>query len=245
MHLGATQFGYERVIRGMASVIIQNAPVLGGVAILENQFHETAKIVVIPRDEMLSAEDELLVESKALMPLLPLDEIDLLIVDRIGKNISGTGLDPNVINRSIHGYNSLPMRGDHTAPFIRRIFVRGLTPETHGNAIGIGMADVTTTRLVRELDCNKTSINSLTALTPQSAKIPIAFDTDREAIERMLMSLPLNNSTDARIVRIVDTLSVADMEISEPLWDEIKLRKNLIKLDELHEIEFNSEDNLD
>jgi len=245
MHLGATQFGYERVIRGMASVIIHNAPVLGGVAILENQFHETAKIVVIPRDEMLSAEDELLVESKALMPLLPLDEIDLLIVDRIGKNISGTGLDPNVINRSIHGYNSLPMRGDHTAPFIRRIFVRGLTPETHGNAIGIGMADVTTTRLVRELDCNKTSINSLTALTPQSAKIPIAFDTDREAIERMLMSLPLNNSTDARIVRIVDTLSVADMEVSEPLWDEIKLRKNLLKLDELHEIEFNSEDNLD
>jgi hypothetical protein len=107
------------------------------------------------------------------------------------------------------------------------------------------MADVTTNRLVRELDCNKTSINSLTALTPQSAKIPIAFDTDREAIERMLMSLPLSNSTDARIVRIADTLSVADMEVSEPLWDEIKLRKNLLKLDELHEIEFNSDENLD
>ena len=245
MHLAATQFGYERVIRGLASVIIRNAPILGGVAILENQFHDTAKIVVIPRDEMESAENELLVEAKALMPLLPLDEIDLLIVDRIGKNISGAGLDPNVINRSVHGYNSLPMRGDHTAPFIRRIFVRGLTPETHGNAIGIGLADAITTRLVREMDSKKTSINALTALTPQSAKIPIAFDTDREAIERMLMSLPLSKSTAARIVRIVNTLSVADLEISEPLWDEIQLRKNIIALNELHEFKFNSEGNLD
>jgi len=245
MHLAATQFGYERVIRGLASVIIRNAPILGGVAILENQFHDTAKIVVIPRDEMESAENELLVEAKALMPLLPLDEIDLLIVDRIGKNISGAGLDPNVINRSVHGYNSLPMRGDHTVPFIRRIFVRGLTPETHGNAIGIGLADAITTRLVREMDSKKTSINALTALTPQSAKIPIAFDTDREAIERMLMSLPLSKSTAARIVRIVNTLSVADLEISEPLWDEIQLRKNIIALNELHEFKFNSEGNLD
>ncbi|MCY2973850.1 MAG: hypothetical protein NTW52_04190 [Planctomycetota bacterium] len=244
MHLGATQFGYERVIRGMASVIIKTAPVIGGVAILENQFHDTAKIVVIPRDAMESAENDLLVEAKALMPLLPLDEIDLLIVDRIGKNISGAGLDPNVINRSIHGYNSLPMRGDHSAPFIRRIFVRGLTPETHGNAIGIGMADATTTRLVREMDTNKTNINSLTALTPQSSKIPIAFDTDREAIERMLMSLPMSDPQNARIVRIADTLSVADMEISEKLWSEIKLRENVIALNKLRGFLFDDEGNL-
>ncbi len=245
MHLAATQFGYEKVIRGMAGVIIKKTPLIGGVAILENQFHDTAKIVVIPREEMESAENELLVEAKALMPFLPLEEIDLLIVDRIGKNISGAGLDPNVINRSIHGYNSLPMRGDHSAPFIRRIFVRGLTPETHGNAIGIGMADVTTNRLVRAMDLNKTNINSLTALTPQSAKIPIAFDTDREAIERMLMSLPLSSSTAARIVRIADTLSVAEMEISEPLWDEIKLRKNVVAMNELLEMVFNEDGNLD
>jgi len=222
MHLAATRIGYERVIRSMANVIIENSPLLGGVAIIENQFHETSRIVVLPREEMETAENDLLIEAKSLMPSLPFDEIDLLIVDRIGKNISGAGMDPNVINRSIHGYNSLPMRGDHSAPFIRRIFVRGLTEETHGNAIGIGMADVTTTRLVREMDLNKTNINSLTALTPQSAKIPIAFDTDREAIERMLMSLPLADSRDARIVRIADTLSVAEMDVSEPLWNSIR-----------------------
>jgi len=244
MHLAATQFGYERAIRTMAGMLIQKTPVLGGIAILENQFHELAKLVVIPREQMESDESMLLSEAKALMPLLPFDEIDLLIVDRMGKNISGTGMDPNVINRSIHGYNSLPMRGEHSAPFIKRIFVRGLTPETHGNAIGIGLADVTTTRLVREVDLNKTNINSLTALTPQSAKIPIAFDSDREAIERMLISLPLSDTKQSRIVRIADTLSVAEMEISESLWNEVKETGKLTISLPIRDISFNDEDNL-
>jgi hypothetical protein len=244
MHLAATQFGYERILRGMARVVLQNAPVLGGLAVLENQFHDTARLLAIPREEMETAEDALLVEARALMPLLPFDEIDLLIVDRIGKDISGAGMDPNVINRSIHGYDSLPMRGDRLAPFIRRIFVRGLTPGTHGNAIGIGMADATTARLVHEMDLRITSINCLTALTPQGAKIPIAFDTDREAIERMLASLPLPDSRAARIVRIADTLSLAEMEISEPLWEEVRTRPELERLAEPHAPGFDASGNL-
>lgn len=238
MHLAATQFGYEKAIMSMAKVLIDQTPLLGGIAILENQFHDTAKIVAIDRDEMETAEKLLLQEAKTLMPLLPFDEIDLLIVDQMGKNISGTGLDPNVINRSIHGYNSLPMRGDHTAPFVRRIFVRGLTPETHGNAIGIGMADATTNRLVDELDSQKTSINALTALTPQSAKIPIVFDSDREAIETMLVSLPIKNYREARIVRVLDTLSVAEMTISESLWRESNTTLKLTPIDELKPFSF-------
>ena len=245
MHLAATQFGYERVIRSMANVIIERAPILGGVAIIENQFHETSRIAFIPQQDMGTVENELLREARSLMPLLPFEEIDLLIVDRIGKNISGAGMDPNVINRSIHGYNSLPMRGDHTAPFIRRIFVRGLSPETHGNAIGIGMADATTNRLVRDMDLNKTSINSLTALTPQSAKIPIAFASDREAMERMLQSLPLSDSLGARIVRIADTLSVVEMEVSEPLWNIVETDKNLNAVSGLRDPSFNAAGNLD
>ena len=134
----------------------------------KTNFHGTARLLLLPTAEIESTEDALLAESRALMPLLPFDELDLLIVDRIGKNISGGGMDPNVIGRSIHGYSSMLAREDRPAPFIRRIFVRGLTPETHGNAIGIGMADFTTTRLVREMDERKTFINSLTAMTPQS-----------------------------------------------------------------------------
>ena len=244
MHLAATQLGYERVIRGLANVVIQNAPVLGGIAILENQFHDTARILVVPKQEMETAENDLLIEARSLMPMLPFEDIDLLIVDQIGKNISGAGMDPNVINRSVHGYSSLPMRGDRTSPFIRRIFVRGLTTETHGNAIGIGMADATTTRLVLETDHEATYINALTSLTPQSAKIPLAFETDREAIEKMLASLPLSNSCNAKIVRILDTLSVAEMEISESLWSEIKTNANLNAVDELRAIEFDMDGNL-
>ncbi len=244
MHLAAMQLGYERVIRGLAKVVIQNAPVLGGIAIIENQFHDTARILVVPRNDIETAENDLLIEARSLMPMLPFEDIDLLIVDQIGKNISGAGMDPNVINRNVHGYNSLPMRGDRTSPFIRRIFVRDLTSETHGNAIGIGMADATTTRLVLATDHEATNINALTSLTPQSAKIPLAFETDREAIEKMLASLPLSNSCDAKIVRILDTLSVAEMEISESLWSENKTNANWNAIDELRAIEFDKVGNL-
>jgi hypothetical protein len=244
MHLAATQLGYEHVLRSMAGAMIRNTPMLGGIAILENQFHDTARLVAIPRDEMETAEDALLVQARAWMPLLPFDEIDLLIVDAMGKNISGAGMDPNIIHRSVHGYSSLLMREATTKPFIRRIFVRGLTPESHGNAIGIGMADATTTRLVRSMDSRVTNINALTSLTPQCAKIPIAFDTDREAIERLLATLPITDMSSARVVRIADTLSVAEMEISETLWKTSKKTANLGMLNEVREIEFDAQGNL-
>jgi hypothetical protein len=244
MHLAASELGHQRAIRTMAGVLLRETPLLGGVAILENQFHETAKIAVLRREEMEKDEDALLVVARALMPLLPFDEIDLLIVDRIGKNISGTGMDPNVIQRPIDGYDSSLQRRGRPAPFIRRIFVRDLTPETHGNALGIGLADLTTTRLVRGTDTRVTGLNSLTALTPQSAKLPIAFDTDREAIERALDSLPLADPAAARIVRIADTLSVADMEISESLWAELKTRPGITVLGPPRPMAFGPDGNL-
>ena len=122
------------------------------------------------------------------MPKIPVDQVDLLIVDQIGKNISGAGMDPNVIGRSIHGYLTSP----HTNPnglTVRRIFVRDLTPETHGNAIGIGLADMTTRRLVDSMDHSVTFVNALTALSTNGAKLPIYFDTDEEAIRRVLDTL--------------------------------------------------------
>jgi hypothetical protein len=244
MHLAATQWGYEHAIKSMARCLLGNSPVLGGVAVLENQYHDTAQIVVIPNDRIEPEEPGYLERARKWMPLLPFQEIDLLVLDRIGKNISGTGMDPNVINRSIHGYDSLPVRGDRPAPFIRRILVRDLTPETHGNAIGIGMADATTTRLTQAIDTRKTNINALTALTPQSAKIPVAFDSDREAIERMLISLPIADYRSARLVRAADTLSVAELFISETLWREVRDRPDLEVLDKARKLDFDSDGNL-
>ncbi|MDB6041147.1 MAG: hypothetical protein JWM99_4988 [Verrucomicrobiales bacterium] len=244
MHIAASHLGYERVIRNMAKALLQGAPVLGGVAILENQFHETARLVVLRRDEMETGEDSLLVESRALMPLLPFEDIDLLIVDRLGKNISGAGMDPNVIGRGVQGYIGALTRNGHSAPFIRRIFVRDLTPETHGNSIGIGLADVTTTRLVRAMDHRTTYINALTALTPQSAKIPIYFDTDREAIALTLASLAIADIRAARVVRITDTLNLSEIVISEPLWIERESGARLTAVSKVFEMEFDADDNL-
>ena len=244
MHVAASHLGHERILRGMAGVLLQNAPVLGGVAILENQFHDTARLVVLPREEMAAGEDALLAEARALMPLLPFDEIDLLIVDQLGKNISGAGMDPNVTGRGVQGYSSALLRDGRPSPFIRRIFVRDLTPETHGNAVGIGMADVTTTRLVDAMDRRTTCINALTAMGPQCAKIPICFDTDREALERTLTSLALPDSSRARLVRIADTLSLAEMDVSESLVPEVRAHGGLTVLGEARDLQFDARGNL-
>lgn len=243
MHAAASRIGHEQAIRGIARVILKSAPILCGVAILENQFHDTAKLVVLPREEIETGEERLLVEARRLMPRLPFEEIDLLIVDYLGKNISGAGMDPNVTGRWVNGYFSSLLREGRPAPFIRRIFVRDLTPETHGNAIGIGLADVTTTRLVRAMDQRATGINALTSLTPQCAKVPIHFDTDREAIELTLGSLALADYRMARVVRITDTLSLTNLEVSEALRAEVLQNPNLT-LGEAAEMRFNAEGNL-
>ena len=244
MHRAAMHLGYEAVLRGMAHVMLQNAPVLGGVAILENQHHDTAKLLILSGPEIETAEDALLAESRALMPLLPFEEIDLLIVDRIGKNISGAGMDPNVIGRSIHGYSSMLGREHRPAPFIRRIFVRDLTEETHGNAIGIGIADFTTSRLVAGIDQRITAINVLTAMTPQGAKVPIHYETDREVLLSALDSLALPDARAARIVRIADTLSLAELIVSEALAVEAQRHPQLSILGDAEEMTFDAAGNL-
>jgi hypothetical protein len=160
------------------------------------------------------------------MPRLPFDDIDLLIVDRIGKNISGSGMDPNIIGRSLHGYSALlGERGGK--PSIRRIFVRDLTPESHGNAVGVGLADFTTTRLVRQMDARVTYLNALTALSLQSVKIPIHFETDREAVAAALQSLAMRDATQAKVVRIQDTLSLERLAVSESCAEGLRQRKDL------------------
>lgn len=244
MHQAASRLGHERVVLGMARVILDRAPILGGVAILENQFHDTARVVALPAEEMEAGEAVLLAEARSLLPLLPFEEIDLLIVDRLGKNVSGAGMDPNVTGRGVQGYSGSLQRGDRPAPFIRRIFVRDLTAETHGNAIGIGLADVTTTRLVRQMDARITSINALTALTPQCAKIPIHFETDREAISLILASLPIDDPRSVRIVRILDTLSLIDMEVSEAMAKDCQGRADLSRQSDPCEMQFDEAGNL-
>lgn len=225
-HVQASRHGYEQVIRSSAKLTLQKAPILGGLAIVEDQRHATAKIEWLPPQDMEGAETRLYAEARQLMPQLPVDDIDLLIIDRIGKNISGASMDPNVVGRSIHGYSSL-LSDRSTRPVVRRIFVRELTPETHGNAVGIGMADFTTGRLVRSMNKEITFLNALTALTPQSVQIPIYFETDQEVLERALQTLALPDTSQAKVVRIADTLSLEYLELSEAYFREERKLANV------------------
>ena len=242
-HACASRLGYEAVLQASARVTLRSAPILCGVAIVENQLHDTAKLQIVTPDEMEEREKELFAQAREWMPKLPFQDLDLLIVDRIGKNISGAGMDPNVIGRGVHGYSSF--LGDRsTSPVIRRLFVRDLTPETHGNAIGIGMADLTTSRLVQSIDQRVTAINALTALTVQCAKIPIHFETDREAIGRALESLALGDPREAMVVRISDTLSLEHLEVSEAYLEAVRTRRDLVASGEPREMTFDVESNL-
>jgi len=157
---------------------------------------------------------------------------------------SGAGMDPNVIGRAVQGYSALFPRTDELTPNIRRIFVRDLTTETHGNAIGIGLADFTTSRAVKAINKETSYINALTALTPQTVKIPIHFDTDKEAISNALNSLALRDTSAARIVRISDTLSLEIMQVSEAFVSEVVDDRRLVSLDHVNELAFDNSDNL-
>jgi len=243
-HAAASRLGHEAVIRAVSRVALRKAPILCGVAIVEDQRHETTEIQVLNPENLEQREEELFAKAQSLMPKLPFDEIDLLIVDFIGKDVSGAGMDPNVIGRSVYGYSSslLPSKG--TKPCIYRIFVRELTQATNGNAIGIGLADFATTRAVRQCNLQVSYTNSLTALTPSTMKIPIHFDTDRECIERALVSLALPELAVPRIVRIANTLSLDKLQVSEAYGSQVAARPDLSVNVSAHDMDFDHEGNL-
>ena len=226
-HRASNRIGFEHMLRTVARVTLSKARILFGVAILEDHAHQPARIEMLRPEQMESGEERLFKEAERLMPRLPFTDVDLLIVDCMGKNISGAGMDPNVIGRSVHGYSSLLKDRNADRPAVRRLFVRELTPESHGNATGIGMADFTTTRLVESIDREITTLNTLTAMTPQGVKIPIYFDTDKEAIDQALDTLALEDTGRARILRIQDTLSLEHLTASEAYLEEIERSERL------------------
>jgi hypothetical protein len=243
-HRTAAHVGHEAAIRAFSRVILDAVPVLGAIAVVEDQHHQTASVEVLRPDEIVSADYRLYEKSKSLMPHLPLEEIDLLIVDQIGKEISGTGMDTNVVGRELMGY-SASLRGDESrSPMIHRIFARDLSAATHGNAIGIGLADFTTTRMVNAMDKRSTYINVLTSLGLLIAKIPIQFDTDREAIDAALASLASLHLERLRVVRIKNTLALDHMQVSESCADAVRELPGVRIEGDAHEMMFDSSDNL-
>ena len=217
-HGGIMKHSFSEMIDSVAEVVLQKCGILGGLAILENPIDETGHLEAVPPEQFATREPELLKQAVEWLPVLPFAEADLLIVDRIGKNISGAGMDANIVGRK---YNDHVATADDVARCLR-IFVRSLTEETHGNATGIGMAEFTTQRCVDQVDPVKTRTNCITANHPEAAMIPIVFDTDAEAVDAALQTIGMVEPKDARVIQISDTLHLSRTRVSEAYFSLVK-----------------------
>jgi hypothetical protein len=238
-HTFAHRLGLEHVIRSIGRQVLRSGKILGGLAILEDANHNTAKLAAVPVDGMERSEEELLALVKSWMGRIPTD-LDILILDEIGKNISGAGMDTKVVNRSVYGaYNPWP-----DTPRIERIFVRDLSELTYNNATGLGMADVVTDRLVDRVDWKPTHINALTASTPAAIRTPIHFPNDRECLERIAPTVGKVDMGEVTIGWIRNTMELSLLALSENLRPQIKNNPQLKILGDPREIEFDASGNL-
>jgi len=229
----------SKAVAEAGQVILKVAPVIMGLAILEDAYDQTCKLVPINPDQFLETEKNLLKEARASLPRLPTNEIDLLVVDEIGKNISGTGMDTNVIGRMrIYG------APEPETPIIKRIVVLDVAPESHGNGYGIGLADFTTTRLVEKLDRNAMYLNALTTSFTQRAMLPMILSNDREAVVSAIKSLGTVTPEECRIIRIRNTLQLSEIFVSETVFKEIHEMPSISVLSPPGPLVFNSKDNL-
>ena len=216
-HMWAVRLGLEQVIREVGRVMLDTGRMLGGLAILEDANHSTAEVHAIGAAEMVPREEELLARVKRWKADIPFEAVDLLIVDEIGKNISGAGMDTKVINRSGLGRNCWP-----GLPRIERIYARSLTPHGGGNAVGIGLCDVIHDRLFDAVDFGKTWINSFTASSTVGCMCPPHFPTDRECVERILATCGRADVSECTVVWIRNTMELGRMRVSESLFEQLR-----------------------
>jgi len=238
-HTYAYKLGLEHVIRTVGRQVLASGKILGGLAILEDANHNTAQVTAVPVEEMERREEELLRLVKSWMGRIPTD-LDVLILDEIGKNISGAGMDTKVVNRGVHGqYNPWP-----DAPRIERIFIRGLSDLSYGNGVGLGMADVVSDRLLGRIDWNPTRINSLTASTPAAIRTPLHFPTDRECVERIAPTVGKHDLREVTYGWIRNSLELGLLAMSENLRPQIEKNRNLEVLGAPRPMEFEASGNL-
>ena len=216
-HSWALKIGMGQVVQSVGSLVMQTGKMLGGMAILEDAHHYTAEVRALGAEGMAESEAALLRRAKSWKANLPAREIDLLIVDEIGKDISGAGMDTKVVNRGgPDGRNS--WKG---VPTVHRIFVRDLSGNTYGNAVGMGMADMAHDRLVSQVDFEATWINALTASVTWPAFTPLHYPTDRECIERVLPTCGKIDTNDCTVMWIRNTLQLSSLLVSENLLPEL------------------------
>ena len=243
-HRAAMQIGFSTLAGEAVPVVMAQSRVVGGLAILENAREETARIEAVRIEDIFYHESRLLAEAVELMARLPFDRADLLLIDRMGKNISGAGLDPNVTGRGgLDNWEGLQDRRSKAAE-VTRLVVRELTPESHGNALGIGLVDFIPRRLADQIDWEKTGLNAITALVPYKGRCPIVLPADRDCIETALNTCGLQEPGKAEVMHITDTLHLGIVRVSEAYRQEVEARDDLEIVDEGDFLRFDTEGNL-
>jgi len=239
VHRLTIKHGFPAVLAEVSSILLNKLPIFFGVGIIENQYDETAFIDLLKPGEIVEKEKVLLRKAKGLIPFLPFREIDILIVDELGKDISGAGMDTNVIGRNlfIGGTKS-------NKPQITRIFVRDITEASHGNATGIGMADYTTKRLVDKIDYTSTRVNVTTGMSPENGRVPIFFETDQEALSIAHYNSGVFDPQDLRILWIKNTLQIEYLYASEAFLNQARSNPRVEILSEPFDFSFDENGNL-
>ena len=222
---------FADAVRKIVPVIRNKISLLGGLGIVENALDQTAILRATPPEDIEKTDEELLIYAREGMPRIPFEEIDLLLIDRIGKDISGTGMDTNIVGRKYDDRKTVP--GEK--PVVRRIAVRDLTPETGGNANGIGLADYCLDAAARKADRNETRINAVAAGRACAAEIPQVFSTDEEILAAAVKDSGVKNAAEMRILRIHDTKHLETMFCSESLREEAEILQSQGKLTILDE----------
>ena len=239
-HRAILDYSFDRIIRSVTGEVFRNCRILAGLAIVENAYEQTALVEAVPPEQFETREKELLVLARKWMAGLPFRHVDLLLIDRIGKNISGAGLDTNVVGRKFDDHK--PDDGEY--PKVKVIAIRGLTPETHGNAIGMGIAEFCKSQLLRETDFQATRLNGIISTHVSASMAPLDYETDREILDLALRAVGLVEPPKAKILWIRNTLELAEVECSVAYLEEARRRDDLEILSEPRPLPLDADGNL-
>ena len=239
-HRAILDYSFGQIIRSVAGEVLHRCRILAGLAIVENAYDQTALIEAVAPADFESREKQLLLLSRQWMARLPFLRADVLLIDRIGKNISGGGFDANVAGRKQNDHKAV--EGELTQ--VTRICLRGLMPQSHGNAIGIGLAEYCKSQLLRDADMAATRLNAMVSGHPSAAMPPLDFETDREMLAAALNTIGLTPPRDAKLVWIANTLQLTELECSRAYLDEARGRDELEILTEPRDLPFDADGNL-
>jgi hypothetical protein len=224
-------------IKSVGRFVLENANILFGIALLENAYDDTSDIVFLENSEIIQKESDLLLKSKKQLPKFLFNDIDVLIVDYMGKNISGDGMDPNVIGRCMIGTKNKEIN-------IQYIVTLNLTHETKTSALGVGLSDVTTRKIYDNMEFEPMYVNAITAIAIRGPRIPMVMDDDKKAVQLAIKACCADDNKTLRIARIRDTLSLKEIMVSEALLEHVKSNPSIEIMGELKRLEFDENNNL-